>query len=84
MWITCGYVQMHNLQEISSSNEPTKPLRSIMEVNQTPTGQERRMFDDFEIGPQSDEYIPYTIWDELYDELYDSPFFFDDNEEEEE
>ena len=42
------------------------------------------MFDDFEIGPQSDECIPYTITDEFWDEMYDSPFFFDDSEEEEE
>ena len=42
------------------------------------------MFDDFEIGPQSDEYIPYTMTDEFWDEMHDSPFFFDDNEEEEE
>ena len=27
------------------------------------------MFDDFEIGPQSDEYIPYTITDEFWDEI---------------
>ena len=41
-------------------------------------------FDDLIIGPQSEEYIPYTMTDEFWDEMHNSPYFFDDTEEEEE